>query len=72
MYRHGEPNEPTKEGLLSFVLFEFLPIHLSFNSQQGPPISGPALLSLNYWRSADLTFEIPLGGDLYMYSTLLV
>jgi hypothetical protein len=35
LYRHN-PNEPTKEGPLSFVLF-VVPIHLSFNSQQGHP-----------------------------------
>ncbi len=33
LYRYDMPNEPTKEGTLSFVLFD-----LSFNSQQGPPL----------------------------------
>ncbi len=37
-YRHDKPNEPTKEGHLSLVLFES-PFNLSFNSQQGPPHS---------------------------------
>ncbi len=31
-------NEPTKEGSLSFVLFES-PFHHSFNRQQEPPLS---------------------------------
>ncbi len=31
LYWQGKPNKPTKEGPLSFVL--------SFNSQQGPPLS---------------------------------
>ncbi len=40
LYRHDKPNKPTKERPLSFVLFESpLPIHLSFNRQQGPPLS---------------------------------
>jgi hypothetical protein len=38
LYRHDKPKEPTKEGPLSFVLFESH-IHLSFNSRQGPPLS---------------------------------
>jgi len=34
VYRHDEPNEPTKECPL------LVPIHHCFNSQQGPPLSG--------------------------------
>jgi hypothetical protein len=36
LYRHDKPNEPTKEGLLSFVLFES-PFNLCFKSQQAHP-----------------------------------
>jgi hypothetical protein len=39
LYRHDKPNKPTKEGPLSFVLFES-PIDFIFNSQQCPPLSG--------------------------------
>ncbi len=38
LYRYGKPNEPTKEGSLSIVLFES-PFTSVFNSQQGPPLS---------------------------------
>ncbi len=47
LYRHDKPNEPTKKGPLSFVLFEST---LNFNSEQGPPLSsisgGPSCHSL--------------------------
>ncbi len=42
LYRHGKPNEPTKEGPLSFV-----PIDFSFNSQQGPPL--PILFGYDFF-----------------------
>ncbi len=53
VYRH----EPTKEENLSFVLFES-PVHLSFNSQQGPPLSSlfdskSGLLSVNNVKVPD-------------------
>ncbi len=43
-YQHHEPKESTKEGPLSFVLW--IPIHLSFNSQQGPVLSSLSGLNM--------------------------
>ncbi len=49
LYRHKEPNKPNKtnkEGPLSLVLFESQFFH-SFNSQQGPPLSGLSNYSID-------------------------
>jgi hypothetical protein len=51
-YRHGKSNEPTKEGPPS--LDPLSPIHHSFNSQQGPPLSdlsGCYIIELPFVRS---------------------
>ncbi len=39
LYMHAEPNKPTKKWALSYVQYSLSPICLSFNSQQGPPLS---------------------------------
>ncbi len=49
----SKPNEPTKEGPLSFVLFDS-PFTLSFDNQQGPPLSSlsvPTLLPFRFYHS---------------------
>ncbi len=38
LYRHDKPNETTKKGLI-LICSLWDPIHLSFNSQQGTPLS---------------------------------
>ncbi len=47
VYRHGKPNEPTR-GRTPFIGTLWVPIHLSFNSQQGPPLSDPTMLVVEF------------------------
>jgi hypothetical protein len=56
-------NQPRKDPFHLYCLSPHSP-QFQQSAQQGAPFSDPAFLSLNWGRSADLTFEIPLGGDL--------
>jgi hypothetical protein len=84
--RHDKPNEPTKEGPLSFVLFESpFPIHHSFNSQQVPSLSSlsgaafnpsiaviPGVSHVTWWSGGRGVDFVLLWDLIFIIASLLV
>jgi hypothetical protein len=60
LYRHNKPNESTKKGPLSVVLFES-PFTSVSTSQQGPPLS-----SLSGFPARIFTDQVKIGDQLDM------
>jgi hypothetical protein len=72
LYRHDKPNEPTKEGPLSFVLFES-PSQLSVHRQQWPPLSGiSGYRIINQMRMLKSVFEQTLVGIFFPPPAVMV
>jgi len=63
LYRHDEPSKPTS-GKTPFICTLWVPIWLSFNSQQGPTISSLSGMSIIF----NTVTKIPTGA---LYSTFV-